>query len=146
MPKYSLFIQHKERIKGSRIAKRDLEISLVYYSVLTWNKRNDKRFNSRGFSLFILMGIFLKHLWLIPNILKWKCRKIFTKLVPSQTPSSSSHRWCSVKKVFLKICEISQENICVGVSFIKRRPQHMCFPVKFCKFLRTSVNDCFCPS
>ena len=26
------------------------------------NKRNNKRFNNRGFSLFFLMGIFLKHL------------------------------------------------------------------------------------
>ena len=81
------------------------------------NKRNDKRFNNRGYSLFFLMGIFLKHLWLIPNILKWQDCKIFTKVVPSQTPSRSSHRRCSVKRVFLKICEISQENICVGVSY-----------------------------
>ena len=26
------------------------------------NERNDKRFNNRGYSLFFLMGIFLKHL------------------------------------------------------------------------------------
>ena len=26
------------------------------------NKRNDKRFNNRGYPLFFLMGIFLKHL------------------------------------------------------------------------------------
>ena len=116
---------------------------LGFYKI---NKRNDKRFNNRGYSLFILMGIFLKHLWLIPNILKWQDCKIFTKLVPSQTPSRSSHRSDSVKKVFLKICEISQENIFVWVSFVKKRLQHMYFPVKFCKFLRTSANDCFCPS
>ena len=72
------------------------------------NKRNDKRFNNCSYSLFLLMGIFLKHLWLIPNILKWQDCKIFTKLVPSQTPSRSSHWRCSVKKVFLKICKISQ--------------------------------------
>ena len=65
----------------------------------------------------ILMGIFLKHPWLMPNILKWQDCKIFTKQVPSQTPSRSSHLGCFVKKVFLKICEILQENICVGVSF-----------------------------
>ena len=46
------------------------------------NKRNDKRFNNRGFSLFFLMCIFLNHLWLIPYILKWQNCKIFTKLVP----------------------------------------------------------------
>ena len=81
------------------------------------NKRNDKRFNNRGYSLFLLMGIFLKHLWLIPNISKWRDCKIFTKVVPSQTPSRSSHWRCSVKKVFWKIWEISQENICVEFSF-----------------------------
>ena len=49
------------------------------------NKRSDKRFNSRGYSLFFLMCIFLNHLWLIPNISKWQDCKIFTKLVPSET-------------------------------------------------------------
>ena len=60
----------------------------------------------------------------------------------------SSHRRCSVKKVFLQIfLHISQENTCVGVSFnkltglkacnfIKKRLQHRCFSVKFAKFLR----------
>ena len=66
----------------------------------------------------ILTGIFLNHPWLIPNILKWRNCKIFTKLVPSQTPSRSSHRRCSVKKkTFLKIYKISRENTCAGVCF-----------------------------
>ena len=52
--------------------------------------------------LFFLMGIFLKYLWLIPNILKWQDCKIFTKLVSSQTPSRSSHQRGSVKKGVLK--------------------------------------------
>ena len=43
---------------------------------------------------------------------------------------------CSVKKVFLKIMQNSQENICVWV-FIKKRFQHRCFPVNFEKFLGT---------
>ena len=34
------------------------------------NKRNDKHFKNHSYSLFLLMDIFLKHLWLIPNILK----------------------------------------------------------------------------
>ena len=44
------------------------EVSLEYFnnllnlSYFTYNKRNDKRFNNRGYSLFFLMGIFLKHL------------------------------------------------------------------------------------
>ena len=54
--------------------------------------------------LFIIFvnGIFLKHLWLIPNILKWQEYKLFTKLVFSQTPSRSSHRRCSVEKGIFK--------------------------------------------
>ena len=59
-------------------------------------------------------SIFLKHLWLIPNMLKWQDCKIFTNLDPSQAPSRSSHQRCSVKKVFW---EISQGNTWVGVSF-----------------------------
>ena len=44
------------------------EVSLEYFnnllnlSYFIYNKRNDKRFNNRGYSLFFLMGIFLKHL------------------------------------------------------------------------------------
>ena len=69
------------------------------------------------------MGIFLKHLWLIPNTLKWQS---FTKLLPSQGPSKSSNRWCSLKKVFLK------------------RFQLRCFPMKFRKFLRTPILKMIC--
>ena len=52
------------------------------------------------------------------------------------------HHRCSVKKVFLKISQVSQENTCVGVSFnkfcnlIKKRLQHRCFTVKSEKFLK----------
>ena len=46
------------------------------------------------------------------------------------------------------ISQISQENACAGVffsnvaglkacTFVKKRLQHRCFPVKFAKFLRT---------
>ena len=56
---------------------------------------------------------------------------------------------CSVKKVFLKILQNSQENTCDRVSFfnkvaglrpatlLKKRLWHRCFPVNFAKFLRT---------
>ena len=62
----------------------------------------------------------------------------------------------SVKKVFVKISQNSQENTCVKVSFLtyqsfffnkvtsprlatlfKKRIWHRCFPVNFAKFLRT---------
>ena len=56
----------------------------------------------------------------------------------------SSHRKCSLKKLFSKILQYSQENICVGVSFfikfqtfkaatLKKSLQHRCFSVA--KFL-----------
>ena len=46
-------------------------------------------------------------------------------------------RRCSVKKVFLKISQNSQENTCARVFFEKKRLWHWCFPVNFVKFLRT---------
>ena len=55
------------------------------------------------YSLFILMGIFLKHLWLIPNILQWQDCKILTKLVSSQTLPEAATRGVLLKKVFLKM-------------------------------------------
>ena len=70
--------------------------------IIKTNMRNDKRFNNRAYSLFFLMNIFLKHLWLIPNILKWQDCMIFTKLVSLQTPSRSSHQRRSVEKGVLK--------------------------------------------
>ena len=105
------------------------------FSGLKINKRNDKCFNNCSYSLFLLMSIFLKHLWLITNILKWQDCKIFTKLVPSQTPSRSSYRRCFVKKVFLKIWEISQENICVRVSRGSSRNWGQCLEDKKGLFL-----------
>ena len=108
------------------------------------NKKNDKGFNNRGYSLFFLMGIFLKHLWLIPNILKWQNCKIFTKLVASKNPFRSSHRRCSVKKIILKIYKISRENIWVVLNLIKKRLRHRCLPVKFTKFLITPILKNIC--
>ena len=63
-------------------------------------------------------------------------------------------RWSEIHKqppeVFLKILQISQENICVGVSYLqsckpsgcnftKKGPIHRCFPVKFEKMWRTPI-------
>ena len=65
------------------INKSLVEKNLAYTEhILTSNKRNDKRFNNCAYALFFLMAIFLKHLWSIPNILKWQDCNIFTKLVP----------------------------------------------------------------
>ena len=60
----------------------------------------------------------------------------------------SSHRSCSMKKVFLESSKNSQKNTCARVSFlikqqtlacnfIKKRLWQRCFPVNFVKFLRT---------
>ena len=63
----------------------------------------------------------------------------------------SSYRRCSIKKLLLKILQISQENTCVRVSFLKKlqaescnlilknRIWHRCFSVNFVRFLRTSI-------
>ena len=89
--------------------------------------------------------------------------KSFKTLVKDKTPvklqarhfiskTKSSHRRCSLKKVFLKYSQKSQENTCVGVSFfIKlqtrslqiyyKRLQHRCFPANFAKFLRTPFSE-----
>ena len=59
---------------------------------------------------------------------------------------------CSIKKLFLKILPYSQENTCVGVSFLikirafspaKKTPTQT-FPMNIVKFLRTPVlkNSC----
>ena len=69
--------------------------------------------------------------------------------ISQKQPFRTSHRRCSIKKVFLKILQISQENTFVGVSFnkvvglkacnfIKKRLQHKCFPVNNVKFFRTA--------
>ena len=61
---------------------------------------------------------------------------------------SSQHRY-SVKKLFLKTLQISQENTCVGVScnkvtLIKKRLQHRYFPVRYAKFSRTPLFKSIC--
>ena len=52
------------------------------------------------------MGIFLKHLWLIPNVLQWHDCKILIKLVSSQTIPEAVTRGVLLKKVFLKMSMI----------------------------------------
>ena len=43
--------------------------------------------------------------------------------------SGSSHRWCSVKKVFQEILQNSQENTCVEVSFLIKFGLNKVWPV-----------------
>ena len=59
----------------------------------------------------------------------------------------SSHRRCSVKKVFLEILQNSQENSLFfnkvsglrPATLLKKRLWHRCFPVNFALFLRTPL-------
>ena len=87
---------------------------------LSNNKRNGKHFNNRVYSLFFIKSIFLKHLWLIPNILEWQDCKIFTKLVLLQTPSRNSHWRCSAKNGALKnLWNFTGKNLCWSLFLIK---------------------------
>ena len=69
-----------------------------------------------------------------------------------------SHRSCSIKKVFLKISQNSQENACDRVpfliklqneacNFIKKEALPQVFSCKFCKIFKntlfTPASDCF---
>ena len=131
------------------ILNTSLEIDNCYLNI---NKRNNKCFNNCADSLFFLMVIFLKHLWLIPNILKWQDCKIFTRLVPLQIPSRSSHQRCSVKKGVLKILwNITGKYLYWShfsikmhafwpVTLFRRDSNTSLFPVKFVKFFQ---NICF---
>ena len=61
---------------------------------------------------------------------------------------SSSHRRCSVKKGVLKnfVLEslFNQVADLQSSNFVKKRLQHRCFPVKYAKFLRTSILKNIC--
>ena len=69
-------------------------------------------------------------------------------------PSEAVARMCSVKKVFLEISQISQENTCATVSFLIKLKasawkEALCFPVNFWIFsehlcLQNTYGGCFC--
>ena len=99
--------------------------TLCFKPGLLWNKipridkRNDNRFNNRGHSLFSLMGIFLNHLRLIPNILKRQDCKIFTKLVPSQTLLRSKGVFKIKKRYFKNLQKFTGKHLCWSLFVIK---------------------------
>ena len=69
---------------------------------------------------------------------------IFICSVHRKTEAISSR--CSVKKMFLKISQNSQENNCArafslikfSTTLSKKRDWHKCFPLNFAKFLKIS--------
>ena len=85
------------------------------------------------------------------EILNWPLKSIF--LIDHRLIEAVVWRHFA-KKVFLKISQNSQENICARVSFLIKlkalgcRLWYRCFPVNFVKFLRTPFlqnisGDCF---
>ena len=77
-----------------------------------------------------------------------KTTPIYFQIVDYEIPEAVVRR-CSVKKMFLKISQNFQENICARVSFLiklrglraatllKKKLWHKCFPMNFAKYLRT---------
>ena len=77
-------------------------------------------------------------------------RQKFNKILQTTTEVSEPVvRRCSVKKVFLKVSQISQESTCASLFFykvaslspatlLKKRLWHRCFTVNFAKFLKRS--------
>ena len=75
-------------------------------------------------------------------------RTVKLNTLSTESICRNNHRRCSMKNVFLKIWQNSQENTCVRVSFVNKiigwgpqlylkRDWRRCFPVNFAKFLRT---------
>ena len=79
------------------------------------------------------------------------CKNIFTNLIiPDKSKNTlhknrSSHRRCSVRKMFLEMSQNSQENTCARVSFlikacnfIKKEALAQVFSCKFCEILKNT--------
>ena len=92
---------------------------------------------SRLFSFF-LRYLVVKGLYTSNIVYSWGS-------LMSQITSEAIARRSSVKNMFLKMSQNSQENTCVGVSFFMvslckvagLRLRHSCFLLNFAKFLRT---------
>ena len=110
---------------SDKILRRNVAVNILAIKLLTIIKHENQR-------------IHVKH----------EGKKFLNKSVTDR----SSLRRCSVKKVFLKILQNSQENNCARVSlliklktkacnFIKKRIWHRCFLVNFAKFARTPFSQ-----
>ena len=121
--------------KWYQIAQRiTYNVQYIWYFVKFLPKVSPKTWNHQ--SVFFLHGRFL-------------CLTAFqTSGLSYVMPIGSVVRRCSSSKVFIKISQISHKNMCWSLflnkvarlracSFIKKRFQYRCFPVKFAKFLIT---------
>ena len=64
-------------------------------------------------------------------------------LTREKCPFRSSHRRCSVKKVFLKFSQISLANTCVGVSFDRSSHRRCSVEKVFLKFFQISQENTY---
>ena len=121
-----------------RFVVRQKKILSVPWGIKKY-KWNDKRFNNHDYSLFFLMGIFLRHV-IDSKYITMTGLQDFNEASFFTDPSRSSHQMCFIKKVFLKICDISEETLLKrACNFIKKKLKQRCFLVKFVKFLRTPI-------
>ena len=112
---------------------------------------NLKSANDYFWNLFFYLGSLFNNLRF--------CLPILASLL-TLLQSEAVVRWCSVKKVFQQISQISQENTCSKDAFLmklqiysltssKKRFRHRCFFVNFGKFLikpflKNPSDGCFC--
>ena len=103
----------------------------------------------RIFRSVILVSLFHFLTWdLIDRINSYFRGNAFSRtcslLAPNTHRSEAVVQRCSVKKVFLKICNIHKKTPVLEPlfnNFIKNRPQHnRCFHVNIAKFLRTAFT------
>ena len=89
----------------------------------------------------------------IPFSVKLQVSPLFFRTVQERVKGSfrSSARRCSIKNVFLDISQNSQENACVGFSFLKSCRSQACNLIKketptqvyFCEFFKIFKNTFF---
>ena len=103
-----------------------------------------KYLNFQNISKKCILFLFIKHLW-------WLLQKAIASLfsigsfTKSSVLSEALVQRCSVKKVFIKISQNSQENTCARVSFLINfivfffNKLYWCLLVDFAKFLRTPI-------
>ena len=85
---------------------------------------------------FISYGIYTisylrTHVW---EDFKHKFCLWFSEVWSILTLYKSSHRMCSVKKMFLKISQYLQANTRAGAKFLRKRQKYRCFSVYITKF------------
>ena len=81
-------------------------------------------------------------------------KRLLLMKILANTTSRSNHQRCSLKKVFLQICNIHRKTPVLeslfnkvdlkACGFIKKSLQHSCFPVNIASIFRTSIltNTC----